>query len=407
MTNEARNRGKILMLGGSRLQVPAIRAAQSLGFEVVCADYDPHAVGFEIADSWSLTSTLDVDAVESLARREQVDFVITSTSDAPVWVAALVSERLGLPTGISSRDAVCATQKDEMRARLAQHDVPMPEHIACSNGREFARAIGHFGYQCIAKPADAAASRGVRLISLDDKERDIQDLFDEFARFSRKGIVMVEECVHGPEVSVEAMTVDGKTTVLTVTDKLTTEPPFFVELGHSEPSMLPCEIQQEIREITRRVVDAIGIVSGPSHTEMIVTASGPKVIETAARLGGDFITSKLVPLSTGVDFVRGSVAVALGMSYDFTPKVDQGSAIRFITEKHPGVIEAVHVLEDETFSNDVEEMELYLATGDTIETPHSSNDRIGHVICCGATAQEAIAKAEKALNAIQVDIVPR
>lgn len=38
------------MLGGSRLQVPAIEAAQRLGFRVVCADYDPDAVGFKVAD---------------------------------------------------------------------------------------------------------------------------------------------------------------------------------------------------------------------------------------------------------------------------------------------------------------------------------------------------------------------
>ena len=112
------------MLGGSRLQVPAIEAAQRLGFRVVCADYDPDAVGFEVADVSSLTSTLDVEAVEELAREEQADFVITSTSDAPVRVAALVSERLGLPTGISSADAVCATQKDAMRSRLAEHGCP-------------------------------------------------------------------------------------------------------------------------------------------------------------------------------------------------------------------------------------------------------------------------------------------
>ena len=72
------------MLGGSRLQVPAIEAAQRLGFRVVCADYDPDAVGFKVADVSSLTSTLDVEAVEALAREEQADFVITSTSDAPV-----------------------------------------------------------------------------------------------------------------------------------------------------------------------------------------------------------------------------------------------------------------------------------------------------------------------------------
>ena len=403
--NQKNQRGTVVMLGGSRLQVPAIKAAQKLGFRVVCADYDPHAVGFAVADASSLTSTLDVDAVEKLARDEGADFVITSTSDAPVRVAALVSERLGLPTGISSADAVCATQKDAMRTRLAEHGVPMPEFEICNTAGEFARALERFGYDCIAKPADSAASRGVRLIAAEDRATPVGELFDLFRSFSRKGTVMVEQRVTGHEVSVEGMTVDGETTILTITDKLTTEPPFFVELGHSEPSRLPVEAQDVIRDVARRTVEAIGIATGPSHTEIMLTEDGPKVIEMAARLGGDFITSRLVPLSTGVDFVEGTVAAALGLPYDFTPQARGGSAIRFITADRAGEVALVDVPDVVRDAEGVEEVELYLKPGDAIETPHSSNDRIGHVVCTGADASEAAARAEWALGKIAVELV--
>ncbi len=397
-------RKTVVMLGGSRLQVPAIEAAQGLGFRVVCADYDPEAVGFEVSDAHSLTSTLDVDAVEALARKEGADFVITSTSDAPVRVAALVSERLGLPTGISSADAVCATQKDAMRRRLAEYGVPMPKFAACGTAAEFGRALERFGYDCIAKPADSAASRGVKLITPVDRETPVEELFEFFRGFSLKGTVMVEERVRGREVSVEGMTVDGATTILTITDKLTTEPPFFVELGHSEPSRLPVDAQEAIRDVAVRTVEAIGIQCGPSHTEIMLTEDGPKVIEMAARLGGDFITSRLVPLSTGVDFVEGTVAAALGLSYDFEPKQHRGSAIRFITADHAGVIRSIEVPDEVRDADGVEEIEFYLAPGDAIETPHSSNDRIGHVVCSGDDADEAAARAEWALGEIEVAV---
>ncbi len=404
MTN-AEKRKTVVMLGGSRLQVPAIKAARKLGFRVVCADYDPNAVGFAVADASSLTSTLDVDAVETLARDEGADFVITSTSDAPVRVAALVSERLGLPTGISSADAVCATQKDAMRTRLAAHDVPMPEFEICNTADEFTHALERFDYNCIAKPADSAASRGVRLITPDDRFTSAGELFELFRSFSRKGTVMVEERITGREVSVEGMTVDGETTILAITDKLTTEPPFFVELGHSEPSRLSVEAQEAIREVAKKTVKAIGIVTGPSHTEIMLTEDGPKVIEMAARLGGDFITSKLVPLSTGVDFVEGTVAAALGLPYDFEPKRRGGSAIRFITADHAGTIASINVPDELHGADGVEEIELYLKPGDSIETPHSSNDRIGHVVCSGADADEATARAERALREIEVELI--
>lgn len=395
-------RKTVVMLGGSRLQVPAIEAAQRLGFRVVCADYDPTAVGFAVADAASLTSTLDVDAIEELARGEDADFVITSTSDAPVRVAALVSERLGLPAGISPVDAVCATQKDAMRARLAEHDVPVPVFFACDTVEEFRAALDHFDYECIAKPADSAASRGVRLIEPADRGRPIEELFAFFRDFSRKGTVMVEERLSGPEVSVEAMTVEGETTILSITDKTTTAPPYFVELGHSEPSRLDYDAQEAIRGIALRTLEAIGIVTGPSHTEVMMTDDGPKVIETAARLGGDFITSHLVPLSTGVDVVEGSIAVALGQPYDFSPKKCRGSAVRFITASRSGVIESVFVPDEVRDAEGVEEVSLYLSPGDRIEMPHSSNDRVGHIICSGPDAEAAVSLADWALGEIEV-----
>lgn len=215
---------------------------------------------------------------------------------------------------------------------------------------------------------------------------------------------MVEQRVTGREVSVEGMTVDGKTTILTITDKLTTEPPFFVELGHSEPSRLPIEAQEAIREVAKKTIDAIGIVTGPSHTEIMLTDEGPKVIEMAARLGGDFITSKLVPLSTGLDFVEGTVAAALGLPFDFEVKAHRGSAIRFITADHAGTISSIDVPDNLCCTEGVEEIELYLKPGDSIETPHSSNDRIGHVVCSGDYADEAAARAEWALGQIKVNL---
>ena len=136
--------------------------------------------------------------------------------------------------------------------------------------------------------------------------------------------------------------------------------------------------------------------------EIMLTEDGPKVIEMAARLGGDFITSKLVPLSTGIDFVEGTVATALGLPFDFTPRLHRGSAIRFITAGRAGSLRTIDVPESVHEAEGVEEVEIYLSPGDSIETPHSSNDRIGHVVCKGFDADEAARQAERALSEIQV-----
>lgn len=91
----------------------------------------------------------------------------------------------------------------------------------------------------------------------------------------------------GPEVSVETLTVNGECNVIQITDKITTGAPHFVEMGHTQPSQLPENTKQKVAQLAKLANRAIGIINGPSHTEIIVTNEGPKIVELGARLGGD------------------------------------------------------------------------------------------------------------------------
>ena len=208
----------------------------------------------------------------------------------------------------------------------------------------------------------------------------------------------------GAEVSVEAMTVEGKTHIITITDKYITPPPYFVELAHCEPSILPEEVQEQIKEVALRAVEAIGLRSGASHTEIKVTKEGPKVVELAARLGGDFITSKLVPLSTGVDMVGASVELAAGMKPDISPKWRKGAAIHFLQAgEGAGVIRNVFVPEEARRKKGVEEIVLYKKAGEEVHGTRSSNDRLGHVITVADTPKEAMEIGKRTMELIKIE----
>lgn len=118
----------------------------------------------------------------------------------------------------------------------------------------------------------------------------------------------------GREMSVESITENGNTTVVTITDKLVCELPYFVEIGHSEPAILSETEKESIIDITKKAILAMKLINGASHTEIKLTKDGPKIVEIAARLGGDFITSKLVPLSTGINMVEQSLNVVMEKS---------------------------------------------------------------------------------------------
>lgn len=397
---------KMMILGASALQVPAIKKAKEMGYEVISVDYDPEAVGFELADVKLVVSTLDQEEVLKQARIYGPDVVITSTSDGPVRTAAYVNERLGKQPDLSYEDSLCATIKSYMRERLKECGVPIPQYFIVNNEDEFMDAVRTLKGDMIVKPADNAGSRGVVLIKKDTVSgktmpENVVEVYAYSKSNSRNGIVMVEEFMEGEEVSVEAMTVNGKTTIITITDKMTTPPPYFVELGHAEPSRHSEELQEQIREITKQAVLAIRLQNGPSHTEIKLTKDGPKIVELAARLGGDFITSRLVPLSTGVDMVGASVELATGCNINLNKKWNKGSAIRFIPSES-GTITEINIPSEVYNLPGVEEIVLYKKTGDIVNGTKSSNDRLGHVIATGQDAQEAFERTTDVMNRIKV-----
>lgn len=394
---------RMMILGASALQVPAIKAAKEMGYEIILVDYDENAVGFPLADVKLVVSTLDMEEVYKQALIYKPDVVITSTSDGPVRTAAYVNEKLGKKPDLSYEDALCATIKSNMRNRLKENHVPVPAYYTADNFESFQAAAEALD-DCIVKPSDNAGSRGVVLLEGNQKqeEKELRRIYEYSKKNSRNGIVMIEEFMAGPEVSVEAITVDGETEIIAITDKYITPPPYFVELAHSEPSRLSEEIQGQIRDIALQAIRAIRLQNGPSHTEVKITEKGPKIVEIAARLGGDFITSRLVPLSTGVDLVGASVQLAAGKKPELKRKWQKAAAIHFIHGEQ-GKIQCLEETEEMSRLDGIEEVAIYKKPGDVVDGTKSSNDRLGHIITTGRTPEEAMEKGRKALECIRLE----
>ncbi len=399
---ENRNGKSIFILGASRLQIPAIKKAKEKGMFVYVLDYDPEAVGIQFADKFLEISTIDKEAVYEAAVKYKPDFIMTSTSDMPVRTVSWVNEKLGKTSDISYNGAIYATDKVAMRKRMKECGVPIPRFYEVCCLKDFFKAAKEMPEQFILKPADNAASRGVVLVEKSDKQ-DLEEIYNYCIQYSRSGKAIVEEYMLGPEVSVESYTVDGIPHIITITDKKVTEAPFFVELGHTEPSRLSPKTQEEIKEVAIAAIRAIGMKNGPNHTEIKVTPDGAKLVEIAARLGGDFITSKLVPLSTGVDMIECSFASLFGLKPDCNSTLSRGAAIRYI-QADEGVIKGISGLEKAKNIPGIHEIEIYKKTGDYVNIMKNSSDRIGHVIAVGKDANEAEDIAENAMRMITIDI---
>lgn len=389
---------RLFIIGASVLQLPAIKKAKEMGFYVGVADYNPEAVGIKFADKYFNVSTIDEQGIYRAAKDFRADGIMTLATDMPMRSLAYAAENLNLP-GISYETAVKATDKGEMIKAFAANGVEHPWYFVLQQKDDLHNIIEKIKYPCISKPVDNAGSRGVVLVK---SKEELFAAFEYSSEQSRNGGVIIEEYLEGQEYSVEIMVLQNIPKVLQVTDKLTTGAPHFVEMGHNQPSLSNDENIEKIKNLACRAVQALGINIGPAHVEIMLTKEGPKMIELGARMGGDCITTHLVPLSTGVDMVKATIELSCGITPNIEPLFNKGSAIRYFPSVK-GIIKSISNVEQAKKIREIKEITFVHRAGDMVSDVASSIDRIGFVIAQAETAAEAIKACNEAISIVKIE----
>ena len=307
----------IAIIGASYLQRPLVERAKEMGLHTLCFAWEEGAVCKDLCDRFYPVSITEKDEILQICREEKIDGICTIASDVAAPTVAYVAEQMGL-TGNSYEASIKTHDKHVMREALVAANVDCPA-FRVVNGLEDERmsGLGVRGLEfsglelpLIVKPTDRSGSLAVTKVT---KGEDLEPAVKKALEVSLAHEALIEEFIEGREISVEMISCRGMHYALQITDKVTTGAPHFVELAHRQPSDLPATMQARIFEITRRALDALGITNGASHSEYKITKEGRIVVmEIGGRMGGDFIGSDLVKLSTGYDFVEGVIRVALG-----------------------------------------------------------------------------------------------
>ncbi len=359
-----------------------------LDVQVIALDRDPSAPGFALADRRAIISTEDERGIERLAKVERIDGVIAPGIDWPVAIAARVAEKVGISHPLSPATAGLAVSKARQRERLEAAGVPQPAWRLVS-GPEDGLPV-----PSVVKAPDRQGQRGLSLVQ---ERGELEPAIERALKASRNGHCLVEELVEGPEVTVVAFSVEGKFHPLTVTDRLTADPPAFgVALAHAWPSQ--ADAAGEAAEVAGRSVEALGILHGPTYTQLRITPEGPKVIEIAARLGGGH-DAELCELALGVDLNRLALATALGQEVEpealaSNPLVG-GACTVFLTAE-PGELEAIEGVEEAEAAEGVVRVRAYRRPGFVVEELRRGSDRVGAIQAVGATRDEALERARAA-----------
>lgn len=395
---------KLLVLAAGILQVPVIKKAKDMGIYVIAADGDPNAVGLKYADEAIVVNITSEEDVLKVAREEQIDGVIHPCSEVSMNVMGRLNDELGL-SGITREQAIRATNKHLMREAFEKGNAPSPKSILTENAEDaWMHLQNDFSTDGILKPSRNSGSRGIAKVSCDMDKADFVKAYNIALNESRDKSVLLEQFIEGPEFSIEIIVWNGKVNVLTVTDKKTTGAPHFVELGHNQPSCYSAEEVEILKASAVAGVKALGVNNCACHAEAKLMDGKAYLMEIGARLGGDFISTELTHLSTGIDMVAAAIDVALGVEPDFNPKEEpKGVCIRYFCPM-PGKLVSIgntEILKDPR----VYLWEIYHKAGDVIPEVTSSLCRSGHVIVTESSPQKAIDLADRMISEVKFETV--
>lgn len=393
------SRGTVALVGGAPL-AELRRAVARRGLRAVAIGV-PEAMP-EIPDEPVILAKEVVDYSQTLAVTHRLvelgrqhDFLgIVPVSEYGLLSTAMAALRLGLPT--LSLTVVGATRdKVRMRRVLDGAGVPQPRWASCRTLEDAQAFQQQLGAAMVVKSAWGSGSDSVSRV---DEPADLAAALERVQGSRSPGPMLCEEYVEGPEVSLEACTVDGRFVPIAVTDKLVGRN--FIEVGHQQPSSLAPSAVREVHDYAERALAALGVDRSVSHSEFRLTEHGPMLIETHTRMGGGSL-HLLTEQTTGVDMAELMVALALGERPKIEPETTgRGCAIRFLIDG-PGQVAKVTV--PEVVSPELLATELRLEVGQRVGECRSSFERLGSALAVGPTVAAAARTAEQFLDRIEIE----
>ncbi len=318
---------------------------------------------------------------------------------------AAIGAALGLATH-SVRTVALVHDKAAMRARLREAGVDATAHARVDDLPGLRAFAAEHGLPCVVKPVSGSGSAGVARVARDDElPAAFERAGGSYLGLNNSG-VLVEEFLRGPQFSVEAFSELGEHQVVAVTRKYS-DPRGFVELGHVSPADLPPERREEVAGYVERVLDALGVAFGPSHTEIVLGEDGPRVIETHVRVGGDEIP-QLTLEATGVDLADLTVRQLLGEKVMpalratlAEPREPRCSAIWFAALDVCGVLDEVCGLDEARALPGVTEVAPLVRPGSPVGGLTSSESRVVAARATGTTCEEAVGAAREAVGRLE------
>jgi len=401
---------RLLIIGAGMEQIRAYQIAKKMGLLVVGTDMNPEAPAFVYADDRLIASTRNVSetlkVVGDYAKIKPINGVMTIANDVPLTVAA-VANKLKLP-GISVDAARIANNKLPMKECFTKHDIATPKYHKLKTRKEFYKAIEQSTFPLILKPSDGRGSRGVLYL---EKDSDLEWAWTYALQCSDNKIIMLEEYIAGPQLSVEGIFIDGHYQAIAFADRnydnLPKTKPYIVEDGGVIPSHFEGKILDQISLLIEKASLSLGISWGTVKADIVISKDRPYIIELAARLSGNYLATHHIPMAYGVEIVPALINLSLGKSISVNqliPKYKKYLGVRYFFPT-PGTIKKIQGVNEVRKRPYLKMLDIYSEPGDKQLPITSHVNRAGTVICKADTYVTAKQRVEEAVKDIKFIVV--
>ncbi|MBS5964989.1 MAG: ATP-grasp domain-containing protein [Finegoldia magna] len=372
---------KLLILGGSSYLIPVIEAAKNLGVYTITCDYLPNNIGHKFSDEYHNISITEKDKVYELAKRLEVDGIISFATDPGVVTAAYVCEKLNLPSP-PLKSVEILQNKGKFRKFLKENNFNVPYFNTFKTYEDLKNQIGEIKFPVIIKPVDSAGSKGVSRV---DRLEDIEEAARIAFNHSFSGEIIVEQFIkkNGNSSDSDCFSVDNELKFASFSSQLFDEkaPNSFVPSAFIWPSDMGGTHKENLENELDRLVKLLDLGTSIYNIETRVgTDDKEYIMEVSPRGGGNRI-SEILKLATKQDLILNNIKFALGMELDIVTKPVYHDVIAFyvIHSNYDGVFRDFHI--DESFYNEhVMDINLNVNKGEKIYKFEGANNTIGNII---------------------------
>lgn len=394
----------VLVLPGSEAQISLIQYIQKRGFDVVCINPYENSPAFSYSKYSEKGNILDKEHCEKIARKYNVAAVISDECDIAMPTVATLGHKLKLHT-LTIEDSQLYTNKYLMRKECERLGIPIPQYRKCSKVED---AISFWNEnhwaKMIIKPIDSNSSRGVYII---ESIAHLKEYFEKTISFSKcDQAILCEEYIEGQEYSVDGIKTETAHVSLIISEKEhyhynknIANQLFFSHYNERVD-------YNQLKAINDYYVEKSGLKFGFTHAEYKYSNGTFYMIEIGARGGGNFISSHIVPIMTGVDNYAILLNLSLGNTYELKYSVDavhqnRCAVLHFFDVEKPGTVVTVtnkEILDDER----VLKYAFNFSIGDKIKKAENDSARAGYYIAYGESKNELLQFMEHIKEKIKI-----